>query len=256
MTTTRSTTTTVPRRQGQCPAGLPAPGRRAGSTYAPPRRRGGAQQAGGRPPARGALPTSRTASAGPGTGPGSGTWQAGGSERYGAPTGVILEGRAGVDLVRTGPVSDDLPDRERAARPSSRGVPRDDNRAVVGDPHRPHLAGAVRVDLVFRPGRRRCRYGFTACWRRRPSSFSASAALFTAPGQAAPLWPWKLTPLLAQATAAWMISMGVARGAGAAGAGHVPPASRRTGSAQQSPLDHPRHLHVRPAGATSWRPVA
>src|SRR5262249_37494334 len=85
---------------------------------------------------------------------------------------------------------------------------------------------------------------------------SASAALFTAPGQAAPLWPWKLTPLLAQATAAWLISMGVARGAGAAGAGHVPPASRRTGSAQQSPLDHSRHLHVRPAGATSWRPVA
>src|SRR5262249_14005637 len=108
MTTTRSTTTTVPRRQGQRPAGLPAPGRRAGSTYAPPRRRGGAQQAGGRPPARGALPTSRTASAGPGTGPGSGTWQAGGSERYGAPTGVILEGRAGVDLVRTRPVSPKL----------------------------------------------------------------------------------------------------------------------------------------------------
>jgi hypothetical protein len=28
-------------------------------------------------------------------------------------------------------------------------VPRDDDRAVVRDAHRPHLAGAVRVDLVF-----------------------------------------------------------------------------------------------------------
>ena len=36
------------------------------------------------------------------------------------------------------------------------------------------------------------------------------AALFTAPGQAGPLWPWKLTPLAAQATAAWLISLGVA----------------------------------------------
>jgi hypothetical protein len=35
-------------------------------------------------------------------------------------------------------------------------------------------------------------------------------ALFAAPGQAAPLWPWKLTPLGAQATAAWLISLGVA----------------------------------------------
>jgi len=35
-------------------------------------------------------------------------------------------------------------------------------------------------------------------------------ALFAAPGQAAPLWPWKLTPLVAQATAAWLISLGVA----------------------------------------------
>ena len=35
-------------------------------------------------------------------------------------------------------------------------------------------------------------------------------ALFTAPRQAAPLWPWKLTPLVAQATAAWLISLGVA----------------------------------------------
>ncbi len=35
-------------------------------------------------------------------------------------------------------------------------------------------------------------------------------ALFAVPGQAAPVWPWKLTPLLAQATGAWLISLGVA----------------------------------------------
>jgi len=35
------------------------------------------------------------------------------------------------------------------------------------------------------------------------------AALFAAPGQAA-WWPWKLTPLLAQATGAWLIGFGVA----------------------------------------------
>jgi hypothetical protein len=35
-------------------------------------------------------------------------------------------------------------------------------------------------------------------------------ALFAAPTQAAPLWPWTLTPLVAQATAAWLISLGVA----------------------------------------------
>src|SRR5215469_1795572 len=35
-------------------------------------------------------------------------------------------------------------------------------------------------------------------------------ALLAAPGHAAPLWPWKLTPLVAQATAAWLISLGVA----------------------------------------------
>src|SRR5215467_519697 len=35
-------------------------------------------------------------------------------------------------------------------------------------------------------------------------------ALFAAPGQAAHLWPWKLTPLVAQAIAAWLISLGVA----------------------------------------------
>jgi hypothetical protein len=38
------------------------------------------------------------------------------------------------------------------------------------------------------------------------------AALFAVPGQAGPLWPWKLTPLLAQATGAWLISLGVAAG--------------------------------------------
>jgi len=38
------------------------------------------------------------------------------------------------------------------------------------------------------------------------------AALFAVPGQAAALWPWKLTPLVAQATGAWLISLGVAAG--------------------------------------------
>lgn len=37
-------------------------------------------------------------------------------------------------------------------------------------------------------------------------------ALFAVPEQAAPLWPWKLTPLVAQATGAWLISLGVAAG--------------------------------------------
>ena len=37
-------------------------------------------------------------------------------------------------------------------------------------------------------------------------------ALFAVPRQAAPLWPWKLTPLVAQATGAWLISLGVAAG--------------------------------------------
>ena len=36
--------------------------------------------------------------------------------------------------------------------------------------------------------------------------------LFAVPGQAAPLWPWQLTPMLAQATGAWLISLGVAAG--------------------------------------------
>jgi len=35
-------------------------------------------------------------------------------------------------------------------------------------------------------------------------------ALFAAPGQAASWWPWTLTPLLAQATGAWLIGFGVA----------------------------------------------
>jgi hypothetical protein len=35
-------------------------------------------------------------------------------------------------------------------------------------------------------------------------------ALFAAPQQTAPIWPWKLTPFLAQATGAWLISLGVA----------------------------------------------
>jgi hypothetical protein len=37
-------------------------------------------------------------------------------------------------------------------------------------------------------------------------------ALFTAPVAVAPLWPWKLTPMMAQATAAWLIGLGVAAG--------------------------------------------
>ena len=37
-------------------------------------------------------------------------------------------------------------------------------------------------------------------------------ALFAVPGHAAPLWPWKLTPMLAQVTGAWLISLGVAAG--------------------------------------------
>jgi hypothetical protein len=37
-------------------------------------------------------------------------------------------------------------------------------------------------------------------------------ALFTAPGQVASAWPWKLTALTGQATGAWLISLGVAAG--------------------------------------------
>ena len=37
-------------------------------------------------------------------------------------------------------------------------------------------------------------------------------ALFAAPAQAAPIWPWKLTPMTAQAIGAWLISLGVAAG--------------------------------------------
>src|SRR5215469_6046562 len=39
-------------------------------------------------------------------------------------------------------------------------------------------------------------------------------ALFAAPAQTAPLWPWKLTPLLAQVTGAWLIGLGVAAAQG------------------------------------------
>jgi hypothetical protein len=35
-------------------------------------------------------------------------------------------------------------------------------------------------------------------------------ALFAAPVATAPVWPWALTPLVARATAAWLISLGVA----------------------------------------------
>ena len=48
-------------------------------------------------------------------------------------------------------------------------------------------------------------------------------ALFAAPGQAA-WWPWKLTPLLAQATGAWLIGFGVAAAHAAGRAGRPPPA--------------------------------
>jgi hypothetical protein len=37
-------------------------------------------------------------------------------------------------------------------------------------------------------------------------------ALFAAPEAAAPLWPWALTPMMPQATGAWLISLGVAAG--------------------------------------------
>jgi hypothetical protein len=37
-------------------------------------------------------------------------------------------------------------------------------------------------------------------------------ALFAVPRQTAPLWPWELTPMMAQATGAWLISLGVAAG--------------------------------------------
>ena len=40
--------------------------------------------------------------------------------------------------------------------------------------------------------------------------FGFGVALFAAPAQTAPLWPWKLTPLLAQVTGAWLIGLGVA----------------------------------------------
>jgi hypothetical protein len=37
-------------------------------------------------------------------------------------------------------------------------------------------------------------------------------ALFALPARTAPLWPWELTPMMAQATGAWLISLGVAAG--------------------------------------------
>ena len=37
-------------------------------------------------------------------------------------------------------------------------------------------------------------------------------ALYAAPGATAPLWPWELTPMMAQATGAWLIALGVAAG--------------------------------------------
>jgi len=40
--------------------------------------------------------------------------------------------------------------------------------------------------------------------------FGFGVALFAVPAHVMQLWPWRLTPLLAQATAAWLISLGVA----------------------------------------------
>jgi len=40
--------------------------------------------------------------------------------------------------------------------------------------------------------------------------FGFGIALFAVPGLAAPLWPWKLTTLTAQAIGAWLIALGVA----------------------------------------------
>jgi hypothetical protein len=40
--------------------------------------------------------------------------------------------------------------------------------------------------------------------------FGFGIALFAVPGLAAPLWPWKLTTLAAQAIGAWLIALGVA----------------------------------------------
>jgi len=37
-------------------------------------------------------------------------------------------------------------------------------------------------------------------------------ALFATPAQAVPLWPWELTPMMAQAIGAWLIALGVAAG--------------------------------------------
>jgi hypothetical protein len=39
--------------------------------------------------------------------------------------------------------------------------------------------------------------------------FGFGVALFAVPAQTAPLWPWKLTPLLGQVTGAWLIGLGV-----------------------------------------------
>ena len=52
-------------------------------------------------------------------------------------------------------------------------------------------------------------------------------ALFAAPVAAAPLWPWKLTPIMAQAIGAWLIGLGVAAGADAGRTGRAPRAARR-----------------------------
>jgi len=41
---------------------------------------------------------------------------------------------------------------------------------------------------------------------------SLGIALFAAPAQAARLWPWDLTPMMAQAIGAWLIALGVAAG--------------------------------------------
>ena len=53
------------------------------------------------------------------------------------------------------------------------------------------------------------------CWllgAQAVGLFGLGVALFAVPDQASPLWPWPLTTLVAQATGAWLISLGVAAG--------------------------------------------
>jgi len=42
--------------------------------------------------------------------------------------------------------------------------------------------------------------------------FGLGVAMFSVPAQAAHIWPWKLSPMMAQAIGAWLVSLGVAAG--------------------------------------------